>query len=50
MSITTVSLFSYPFRKESNNISVQNVGEDVQDRLIPKPVMAFDEAFKNYRE
>ena len=38
------------YRKENNNISVQNVGDDVQDRDIPKPVTAFDEAFKNYRE
>jgi hypothetical protein len=38
------------FRTESNNISVQNVGEDVEKRDIPKPVMTFDEAFKNYRE
>ncbi|XP_028414614.1 probable ATP-dependent RNA helicase DDX43 [Dendronephthya gigantea] len=36
------------FRKENNNISVQNVGDDVQNRDIPKPVTTFDEAFKNY--
>ncbi|CAB4002651.1 probable ATP-dependent RNA helicase DDX43 [Paramuricea clavata] len=36
------------FRAESNNISVQNVGEDVEERDIPKPVMTFDQAFKNY--
>ena len=36
------------FRKESNDISVKNVGDDVQDRDIPKPVITFDEAFNHY--
>ena len=37
-------------RLDNNNIMVENYGENVQDRPIPKPVRTFDEAYGEYRK